>query len=154
MDAVTTPPQDVTAMTDEELAAKAASIEAERARRAIVTDAERRTDQMCLDYLIASGRENGGAFEQPVGLIGAYPRGWRVQHEGKTFEASAPGVTAAPPGDGWTEIDPDSPLVDFWQPGPYEAGAQVRDAGRTWTATSDVDGPRPSDYPGGWDLTS
>ncbi|GAA1333972.1 hypothetical protein GCM10009592_28870 [Brachybacterium rhamnosum] len=153
MDAVTTP-EDVTAMTDAELAEKAASIEAERARRAVVTDAEQRTDAMCLEYLLASGRTNGAAFEPPVGFIGAYPRGWRVTVDGRAFEASVPGATGTPPGTGWTEVDPASSFVDFWAPGSYEEGEQVRDAGLIWTArTTVVDGPRPSEYPGGWTTT-
>lgn len=147
MDALT---EDVTGMTDEELAEKAARIDAERSRRAVITDAEQRTDQMCLDYLRASGRENGGPWEAPVGFLGAYPRGWRVTHNGGTYEATAPGTVTAPPSSDWTEIDPDSELVDFWEPRTYEKGEQARDAGLIWTALSDVDGARPSEYPGGW----
>ena len=149
MDAVTTS-EDVTQMTDAELADQAQRIETERARRAVVTDAEQRTDQMCLEYLRAAGRENGGAFDPPMGVIGAYPRGWRVTHGGSVFEATAPGVVTAPPGEGWTEVDPVAPLVDFWAPGEYEAGALVRDAGQVWTARTTVDGPRPAEFPGGW----
>lgn len=142
--------EDYTTMPDDELAEKAAKIDAERARRAVVTDAEQRTDQLCLDYLRAAGRTNGGLYEEPVGIVGAYPRGWRVNTPDGVFEADAPGVTAAPPGDGWTPVDPDSPLIDFWEPRPYSKGDQARDAGQVWTATSDVDGARPSEYPGGW----
>lgn len=146
--------EDVSKMTDEELAERAQSLEKERARRAVITDAEQRTDTMCLEYLQASGRENGGPWEAPTGFLGAYPRGWRVIHDGDTYEATAPGVTTAPPGDGWTEIDPDTALVDFWEDREYSEGEQVRDAGRIWTATSTVQGARPSDYPGGWTPTA
>lgn len=142
--------EDVTGMTDEQLAEQAQKIDQERARRAVITDAEQRTDSMCLDYLRASGRENGGAWEAPTGFLGAYPRGWRVQHDGDTFEATAPGTVTAPPGDGWTEVDPDAELIDFWEDRAYDEGEQARDAGRIWTATSDVQGARPSEYPGGW----
>lgn len=142
--------EDVTGMTDEQLAEQAQKIESERARRAVISDAEQRTDSMCLEYLRASGRENGGAWEGPTGFLGAYPRGWRVTHDGRTYEATAPGTVTAPPGTGWTEVDPDNALVDFWAPGEYEAGEQVRDAGQIWTARTAVDGPRPSEFPGGW----
>lgn len=149
----TTQNEDVATMTDAELAVKGAKIEAERSRRAVVTDAEQRTDSMCLEYLRASSRENGGPYEAPLGFLGAYPRGWRVTHDGKVYEATAPGVTTAPPGTGWDEIEPGTPLVDFWEDREYTTGEQARDAGRIWTATSTVNGARPSDYPGGWTLT-
>lgn len=141
-------------MTDEELAEQAQRIDAERTRRAVVTDAEQRTDTMCLEYLRASGRENGGPFEPPMGFIGAYPRGWRVTHDGGTYEASAPGTATAPPGDGWAEVEPDAPLIDFWEARAYDAGEQARDAGRIWTARTAVDGARPSEFPGGWTPTT
>lgn len=147
------PSEDVTTMTDADLAARGAAIETERARRAVVADAEQRTDTMCLEYLHASGRENGGAWEAPTGFLGAYPRGWRVTHDGGTYEATAPGTVAAPPGDGWTEIAPGTELVDFWEDRAYDEGEQARDAGRIWTATRAVQGARPSEYPGGWTTT-
>lgn len=145
--------EDVTGMTDEQLAEQALVIETERARRAVITDAEIRTDGLCLEYLRASGRENGAAWEAPVGFLGAYPRGWRVTHDGGIYEATAPGTVTAPPSDDWDEVDPDTPLIGFWEPRPYSKGDQARDAGQVWTATSDVDGARPSAYPGGWSLT-
>lgn len=134
--------EDVTGMTDEQLAEQAQKIESERARRAIVTDAEQRTDQMCLEYLRASGRENGGTWEAPTGFLGAYPRGWRVTHNGGVYEATAPGTVTAPPSSDWTKVDPAEPLVDFWEDRAYEQGEQARDAGRIWTATSAVQGAR------------
>ncbi|MGO2360388.1 MAG: hypothetical protein ACTH6N_04575 [Brachybacterium tyrofermentans] len=152
MDAVTE--EDVTTMTDAELAAQGAKIEAERSRRAVITDAEQRTDTMCLEYLQASGRINGGPFETPMGFLGAYPRGWRVTHNGGTYEAIVPGAAAEPPGPGWVEVDADTALVDFWEDREYAAGEQARDAGQIWTAMSTVDGPRPSNYPGGWSPTA
>lgn len=142
--------EDYTTMPDEQLAQTVAEGTAELGRRATVRDAERRIDTMCLEYLQAAGRQNGGVYEAPVGLIGAYPRGWRVNVNEGVFEATAPGVTTAPPGDGWVQVDPDSVLIPFWEPRMYSSGDQVRDAGQVWTATSDVDGARPSEYPGGW----
>lgn len=150
MDAVS---EDVTMMTDTQLAEQAQAIETERARRAIVTDAERTTDDMALAYLEAAGRINGAAFEPPTGFVGAYPRGWRVTVGAKAFEATQPGITTAPPGTGWVEVDPNAPLVPFWEPGTYDKDAVVRDAGQTWRALADdTDGPRPSEFPGGWKL--
>lgn len=142
--------EDYTTMPDDQLAQTVQAGTAEMERRAIFRDAERRTDELCLDYLRAAGRENGGRYEPPTGFIGAYPRGWRVNTSEGVFDATAPGVTTAPPGEGWVKIDPDSPLIPFWEPRPYEKGDQVRDAGQIWTATSRVDGARPSEYPGGW----
>lgn len=144
--------EDITTMPDEQLAQTVADGTAELERRATIRDAEHRTDELCLDYLRAAGRTNGGLYKPPTGFIGAYPRGWRVNTADGVFEANAPGVTTAPPGDCWDEVDPDAELIDFWAPGPYSKGDQARDAGQIWTATSDVDGARPSEYPGGWAL--
>ena len=152
MDAMTTTSEDVTQMSDTELAEQAQKIDAERARRATLTEAERTTDDMALAYLEAAGRVNGADWEAPTGFIGAYPRGWRVTLDGRAFEAVAPGTVTAPPGDCWNEVDPTTALVPFWEPGEHPAGALVRDAGQTWRARTDVDGPRPSEYPGGWEL--
>lgn len=148
MDALT---EDYTTMPDDELAEKAARIDAERARRATVTDAERRTDDACLAYLQADGREVGDEYVKPTGMVGAYPRGWRVTHDGGTYEAAVPGATTTPPSDDWNPVDPDTPLTPFWGEGTYDKDEEVRDAGRVWRALADdTDGPRPSEYPGGW----
>lgn len=141
---------DFTDTPDEQLAETVAAATAEVARRQVITGAQQRTDDMCLEYLRATGRENGGPWEAPLGFLGAYPTGWRVTHDDGTFEAAAPGVVTTPPGDGWVEVDPGTVLVDFWEARAYDAGEQARDAGRVWTATSAVDGQRPSEYPGGW----
>lgn len=154
MDAVTTQSEDVTTMPDEQLAQTVADGTAELERRARFREAERTTDEMALAYLEAAGREQGQPFEPPTGFIGAYPRGWRVTHGGKAFEAAAPGVTTAPPGDCWTEADPDTLPIPFWDPGTtYDKDAVVRDAGQVWRALADgTDGPRPAEFPGGWSI--
>jgi len=139
---------DFTDTPDAQLAETVAAAQAELSRRAVITGAQQRTDDMCLEYLRAIGRESGAPFEAPTGFLGAYPRGWRVTHDGEEWEATAPGVVTAPPGDGWALADGDA--VPFWEPRAYEAGAVVRDAGLVWTALSTVDGARPSEYPGGW----
>jgi hypothetical protein len=141
---------DIDTMSDSELADAAASAQAELERRQKLADAARRTDAMLLDYLVAEGRENGAAWQAPVGIIGAYPRGWRVEHAGAHYDATQLGVTTEPPGDGWEPAT--GPLVPFWQPGPFQAGDLARDAGRVWRALADVHGSRPSEYPGGWEL--
>lgn len=145
--------EDYTTMPDDQLAETVQAGTAELERRRTVRDAETRTDSMCLDYLQAVGRENGGPWEPPTGFLGAYPRGWRVTHDDHTYEATAPGTTSPPPSDDWTEVDPDTPLVPFWEPGTYDQDDHVRDAGKVWRALADgADGPRPSEFPGGWSL--
>lgn len=156
MDAMTTTSEDVSQMTDAELAQAAADTRAEIERRHRIREAERTTDDMALAYLQAAGRTPGGPFEAPVGFIGAYPRGWRVIHDGKAFEAAAPGVTTPPPDTTcWTEVDPASPVIPFWEPREYAKGDLARDAGQTWRALADgTDGPRPCEFPGGWTPTT
>lgn len=145
--------EDYTTMPDDELAQTVADGTAELERRTRIRDADRTTDDMALSYLRAEGRENGGPWEAPHGFIGAYPRGWRVEHDGDLFEARCPGVTTTPPSDGWVPVDPGEELIPFWEPGEYERDALVRDVGRVWRALADhTDGPRPSEFPGGWAL--
>lgn len=154
MDALT-PEEEARAMDDEKLAESVQAGAAEQERRARVREAERTTDDMALAYLQAADRKQGTEFKPPIGFIGAYPRGWHVTHDGRAFEAVAPGVTTAPPGDGtcWVEVDPDSPIIPFWDPGEYAKGDLVRDVGQTWRALADgTDGPRPSEFPGGWSI--
>lgn len=152
MDALT-PEEEARAMDDEKLVQTVQAGSAELDRRARVREAERTTDDMALAYLQAQGRENGAAWEAPLGFIGAYPRGWRVTHNGNAYEATAPGVTTTPPGDGWTETDRDAPVIPFWDPGAYNQNDLVRDTGQVWRALADgTDGPRPSEFPGGWAL--
>lgn len=154
MDAMTATSEDVTQMSDTELAKTATGAQAEIDRRARVREAERTTDDMALSYLQAAGREQGDPFEPPTGFIGAYPRGWRVHHDGRAFEATAPGITTPPPDeDCWTEVPADSPIIPFWDPGTYDQDARARDAGQVWRALADgTDGPRPSEFPGGWSV--
>lgn len=140
----------ITDLTDEELAAEAERIETELARRALIADAENRTDETCLTYLQAAGRVQGDAWAAPVGIVGAYPRGWQVTHDGAAYRAAQPGTVTAPP-TGWGRVDADP--IPYWTPGEYPAGAVVQDKGHTWIARDTVDGPRPSEYPAGWDLT-
>lgn len=150
MDAVT---EDVTSMPDQQLAQTVQAGTVELARRATVRDAERTTDDMALAYLQAQGRVNGGPFETPHGFVGAYPRGWRVAHDGALYEALLPGVTTAPPSDAWTEVPAGEDLIPFWEPGEYDRDALVRDVGKVWRALNDhTDGPRPSEFPGGWSV--
>lgn len=141
---------DFTDTPDQELAETVAAAQAELTRRAVLSEQDQRVDDMCLDYLRAEGRENGGLYEPPAGFLGAYPRGWRVNTPDGVFEAVQPGTVTAPPSDDWVPVDPDEPVIPFWEPGPHRKGDQARDAGRVWTALSDGDGPRPSEFPGGW----
>ena len=140
---------DVREMEDSQLVETQQAVQAEIERRAIVTDAQRRTDDMCLAYLQASGRVNGSAYVQPVGFIGAYPTGWRVTHEGDEYDATVPGATGVPgQATDWAPATGD--MIPFWESGEYEAGAMVRDAGRIWEALTVTDGARPSEMPAAW----
>lgn len=140
---------DVREMEDAQLAETQQAVQAEIERRAIVTDAQRRTDDMCLAYLMAAGRVNGAAYEPPVGFIGAYPTGWRVTHDGDEYDATVPGATGVP-GASTDWAPATGELIPFWESGEYEAGATVRDAGRIWEALTVTDGARPSEMPAAW----
>lgn len=139
-------------LTIEDLAEQRAALDAELSRRTTLTQQEARIDQMCLAYLLAEGREQGDDWIEPMGVLGAYPRGWQTSHDGAAWRAVVPGATQAPGGDQWQETTEEP--VPYWEPGDYTQGDLVQDAGRTWRALSDLtDGPRPSSFPGGWTPT-
>lgn len=49
------------------------------------------------DYLASLGREPGQPWVQPTGAHDAYPKGWKVTHEGKEWESKIP-ANVWPPG--------------------------------------------------------
>jgi hypothetical protein len=143
----------ITDKTTSDLTAEADAIAEELARRRSREDAAQATDQMCLDYFHAAGRSQGEEWVEPMGVVGAYPRGWVVTHDGQQWAAVMPGIICPPSAGSHGWVHHEGEIIPFWQPGPYEKGSRVRDAGRVWVALSDVDGQRPSEYPGGWELT-
>lgn len=141
----------VTGMTDEQIAQQIQDGQLELERRRVVREQEQMLDDMCLAWLEADGRQQGDAFQAPVGLMGAYPRGWQVTRGGKAYEAAVPGALLAPPSQHWAEATEEP--IPFWSSGRWEKDARARDAGQVWRALdTHEDGPRPSMFPGGWVL--
>lgn len=108
-----------TTLTDEELLALAAQLAREQQARAL----PKQIEQMSGEYLAATGREHGRGWVQPVGGHDAYPKGWQVTHDGKTYQSKIP-ANVWPPGQ-----DPDGnlwePLTPVATPGEWAAGLDV-----------------------------
>lgn len=139
----------MTDVSTEELEAQRTAAEAELRRRAILEQQEQRLDDMCLEWLDATGARQGDDWVQPTGLLGAYPRGWQVEHDGRSWRSTVPGAVL-PPGAGQWEETSEEP-VPYWVPGDYTQGSLAQAAGRVWEAITDIDdGPSPSTFPGGW----
>lgn len=129
---------DFSTMTDAEVEDLGRLVVAELARRRIVADAPAEVERINRAVLAAEGRNPGGAWSQPTGAHDAYPPGWQVSRNGKTYESLVPGNVWTPgdPADPqswrwWREVVPAG--SDDWRPGvAYAAGAEVSHAGKRW----------------------
>jgi hypothetical protein len=116
------------------------------------------------DYLAASGATDGGEWVAPSGAHNAYPEGWTVTHEGKTWVSLTPANVWRPGESGWREaapenpdepVDPDEPpFVPEWvQPSGahdmYHLGDLVMHDGRKWRSIVDNNTWPPGTY--GWE---
>lgn len=97
---------DLTELSNEELSALRDDIDAERRIRDTLEIAPARAEQAARDYLAARDREHTGAapWQQPTGAHDLYPQGYRVTHNGTTWESTRAANSQEPgTGDGWTE---------------------------------------------------
>src|SRR5699024_11298953 len=93
----------ITDASDEELARYAAAIRREQDRRRTLATAEKQVAELSAAYLSAAGVEPGQEWRQPLGAVDAYPEGWEVVHNGKTWVSTTPANVWEPP-TGWREV--------------------------------------------------
>lgn len=144
---------DYTTLTDTELQEIFHAASEETSRRNLITAALTREPTLQTGYLVALGRADGEPWVQPTGAHDAYPQGWKVTHDGKTWVSLINGNVWVPGESGWREITADGDAPPEWvQPtgahDAYQKGDQVSHNGDTWI--SDVDGNtwEPGEY--GW----
>lgn len=78
-------PEQIDALTDEELAGLITKLGTESERRRSVQQIPVKMEQLARDYLANTGVEEEQAWRQPTGAHDAYPLGWTVKHGGKTW---------------------------------------------------------------------
>lgn len=95
---------DLTSLSDDDLAALRVQVLTEEERRYTLATAPDRADQLASDYLTATGHDPGTDWTQPTGAHDAYPRGWTVQHDGRTWTSLTPANVWEPGVSGWRQI--------------------------------------------------
>src|SRR5699024_175270 len=76
-------------------------IERELSRRETLANAGRAMDDIARSVLAASGQTDGGEWVQPTDATNAYPKGWTVTHDGKTWVSLTPANVWEPGVSGW-----------------------------------------------------
>ena len=94
---------DYTTLTDSELQEIFHAASEETSRRNLITAAITREPILQTGYLTALGRADGEEYVQPQGAHDAYPEGWKVTHNGKTWVSLVDANVWEPGVSGWRE---------------------------------------------------
>lgn len=142
---------DLSQMTDADLNALIASVESEQARRRDLLTIPVQMDGMNRRYLSATGTVQGEAWVAPTGAHDAYPEGWLVKHNAKTWRSLTPANVWEPGVSGWEVADKGE--IPIWMPptgahDAYALGAMVRHIDSIWVSTVDANVWEPGVY--GW----
>lgn len=95
-------------LTDTELDDLRQAVLAEQERRANLATLPEQIQAMARAYLSAEGTVPGDEWRQPAGAHDAYPAGWVVTHEGRTWQSLTPANVWRPGGSSWREVADDS----------------------------------------------
>jgi uncharacterized small protein (DUF1192 family) len=152
--------EDLTTLSDDELAMRMSLIGQEIERRRQANEIPKQMDRMAREYLQSQGVVQGDPWRQPEGAHNAYPLGWKVLHNGKAWESTTGANVWEPGVSGWREIveEPaggETPVYpDFLQPtgshDAYNSGDRVMFQGAPYESTINGNVWSPSAYPAGW----
>lgn len=134
---------DYTTLPDSELQEIFHAATEETSRRNLITAALQREPILQTGYLAALGRADGEEYVPPTGAHDAYPKDWKVQHDGKTWVSLTAANVWAPGETGWREITAEGEAPPEWvQPSgahdAYKKGDQVTYDGHVWTSSVDA----------------
>lgn len=150
-------PEQLRTLTDEDLDTLRIDVLAEQERRARLETTPNTIEQLNRDYLDAEGTQPGQPWRQPTGAHNAYPEGWTVEHNNKTWISLTPANTWEPGISGWREVteEGDAPAEwvrpsgahDAYQPGDrvtFEGAVyeSIHPTANTWS---------PTEYPAAWE---
>lgn len=148
----------LTELSNLELDNLRADVQNEQERRRTLANAPLQADNLARRYHAAIGVQEGDSWTQPQGAHDAYPEGWMVTHNGKTWVSLIPANVWEPGVSGWREESfPDPETVpDFVQPtgahDAYNTGDQVMIGGAVWESVIDGNVWSPIDNPEGWKI--
>ena len=143
---------DYTALTESELQEIFNAANEETSRRNLITAALTREPILQTGYLAALGRADGEEYVAPTGAHDAYPKDWKVTHDGKTWVSLTAANVWVPGVSGWREVVEEGGVPAWVQPtGAHDAymkGDRVSHNGGTWTSTVAANVWEPGVY--GW----
>lgn len=148
-------PQELKNFPEPEFTALREAVQAETVRRSVVRDAPAESEQRSRDYLRAVGRTDGAAWVQPLGAHDAYPEGYMVTHDGKTWESLTPANVWEPGTSGWREVVEEGSGPPAFVPptgahDAYAAGDRVTFQGSVYESLISGNVYSPTAYPAGW----
>ena len=143
---------DYTTLTDTELQEIFHAANEETSRRNLISAALTREPILQTGYLTALGRADGEPYVPPTGAHDAYPLGWNVTHDGKTWVSLTAANVWEPGVSGWREVVEEGGVPIWVQPtgahDAYALGSVVTHNGSTWTSTVNANTWEPGVY--GW----
>ena len=146
---------DIADASDAELRQLKRMIDTELERRETLANAGRAMDDIARSVLAASGVEPGGEWVQPTDATNAYPKGWTVTHDGKTWVSLTPANVWEPGLSGWREIVEEGETPEWVAPtgahDAYQTGDHVMFEGAEYVSLIDGNTWSPADYPQGWE---
>ena len=147
---------EVASLSDEELATLLDAARTEYQRRQNLVAAVEAAPEFADAMQAVLGRTPDTPWVQPLGAFDAYPEGWEVTHDGRTWVSLTAANVWAPGKTGWREITADGEAPPDWvQPtGAHDAymkGDQVTHKDGVWTSDINSNVWRPGVY--GWTRT-
>ena len=147
---------DIGSVSDAELRRLKRMIDGELSRRETLANAGRAMDDIARSVLAASGQTDGGEWVQPTDATNAYPKGWTVTHDGKTWVSLTPANVWEPP-TAWREVVEEGSGAPEWvQPtgatDAYNKGDRVSYNGKVYESVIDGNVWSVDEYPAGWSL--
>lgn len=146
---------DIGEATDAELSQLKRLIDTELERRRTLAQVPDQMDKLVRDMLAAAGQVEGDEWVQPTSAMDAYPRGWTVEHDGKTWVSLTPANVWRPGTSGWREIVEEGTAPEWVQPtgahDAYQTGDHVMFEGQEYVSLIDANTWSPTTYPQGWE---
>ena len=133
-------------------------IDGELSRRETLATTAKQVEKLNAEYLQASGVVEGEQWRQPTGAVDAYPEGWEVTHNGKTWVSLTPANVWEPGVSGWREVVEEGATPEWVQPtgahDAYQTGDHVMFEGAEYVSLIDGNTWSPTAYPQGWEKTT
>lgn len=147
------PTFNIGSLTDAEVTQLKDMASLEEQRRIRVANAETEAAAVTERHLVDTGKVDGAAWVQPTGAHNAYPLGWKVSHNNKTWESTTPANVWQPGVSGWREIVAEGYAAWIQPTGAHDAykiGDRVSFNGSNYESLINANTWSPTAYPAGW----